>query len=105
MNFCVVFIIISSVYTRISIRVQHRIVAGTLGLAQAVSRWLPTVAVWVRVRAEHVGFVVDKAALGQVFPASHATNFSIIIIIRGGHNWWPQCRVDPNWPPPPNVLI
>jgi hypothetical protein len=37
-----------------------------------------------------VGFVVDKAALGQVFskyfgsPANHSTNFSIIIITRGG---------------------
>jgi hypothetical protein len=36
-------------------------------LAQAVSRWLPTAAARVRVRAEHVGFVVDKVALGQVF--------------------------------------
>jgi hypothetical protein len=35
--------------------------------AQAVTRWLPTAAARVRVRAEHVGFVVDKAALGQVF--------------------------------------
>jgi hypothetical protein len=33
-------------------------------VAQAVSRWLPTVAAWVRLRAEHVGFVVEKAALG-----------------------------------------
>jgi hypothetical protein len=40
-----------------------------------------------------VGFVVDKAALGQVFseyfgfPANHhSTNFSIIIITRGWHN-------------------
>jgi hypothetical protein len=36
-----------------------------------------------------VGFVVDKAALGQVFPstsvspANHSTDFSIIIITRG----------------------
>jgi hypothetical protein len=36
-------------------------------VAQAVSRWLPTAAVRVRVRAAHVGFVVDKAALGQAF--------------------------------------
>jgi hypothetical protein len=36
-------------------------------VAQAVSRWFPTAAALVRVRAEHVGFVVDKAALGQVF--------------------------------------
>jgi hypothetical protein len=39
-----------------------------------------------------VGFVVDKAALEQVFseyfgfPANHSTNFSIIIITRGWHN-------------------
>jgi hypothetical protein len=39
-----------------------------------------------------VGFVVDKAALGQVifeyfgFPANHSTTFSIIIITQGWHN-------------------
>jgi hypothetical protein len=32
---------------------------------------------------QHVGFVVDKAALGQVSPANHSTDFSIIIITRG----------------------
>jgi hypothetical protein len=37
------------------------------GVAQAVRRWLPTAAANVRVRAELVGFLVDKAALGQVF--------------------------------------
>jgi hypothetical protein len=36
-------------------------------VAQAVSSWLPTAAARVRVRAEHVWFVVNKAALGQVF--------------------------------------
>jgi hypothetical protein len=36
-------------------------------IAQAVSRWLPTAVVRVRARAGHVGFVVDKVALGQVF--------------------------------------
>jgi hypothetical protein len=36
-------------------------------IAQAVSRWLPTTVAQVHIRAEHVGFVVDKAALGQVF--------------------------------------
>jgi hypothetical protein len=36
-------------------------------IAQAVSRWLPTAATRVRVWAEHVGFVVDKAVMGQVF--------------------------------------
>jgi hypothetical protein len=39
-----------------------------------------------------MGFVVDKAVLGQlspstsVSPANHSTNFSIIIITRGWHN-------------------
>jgi hypothetical protein len=33
-------------------------------IADAVSRWLPAAAAWVRVRAEQVGFVVDKVALG-----------------------------------------
>jgi hypothetical protein len=36
-------------------------------VAQAVSRWFPTAAARVRVRAEHVGFGVDKVAMGQVF--------------------------------------
>jgi hypothetical protein len=62
-------------------------------VAKAVSRWLSTVVVRVRIRAEHVMFVVDKAAVGQVFfpsnsvpPANHdSTNF-IIIITRGWHN-------------------
>jgi hypothetical protein len=36
-------------------------------VAQAVSRWLPTEAARVRVRAEHVGYAVDNAILGQVF--------------------------------------
>jgi hypothetical protein len=36
-------------------------------VTQGVNRWLPTAVARVRVRVEHVGFVVDKAALGQVF--------------------------------------
>jgi hypothetical protein len=35
-------------------------------IAQAVSRWLPTEVARVRARAQHVGIVVDKGALGQV---------------------------------------
>jgi hypothetical protein len=34
---------------------------------EAVGSWLSTAAPQVRVRVEHVVFVVDKAALGQVF--------------------------------------
>jgi hypothetical protein len=62
-------------------------------IAQVASRWLLTSAARVRVRAEHVGFVVDKVARGQAFseyfgsPANHhSTNFSIIIITRDWHN-------------------
>jgi hypothetical protein len=61
-------------------------------VAQAVSRWLPTAAARVCVRAACEGFVVDKAALGRfsqstsVSPANHSTNFSIIIIIHGWHS-------------------
>jgi hypothetical protein len=33
-------------------------------IAQVVSRWLPTAAARVRARSGHVGFVVDKVALG-----------------------------------------
>jgi hypothetical protein len=36
-------------------------------MAQAVSRWLPIAEARVRARVCHVGFVVDKVALGQVF--------------------------------------
>jgi hypothetical protein len=36
-------------------------------VAQPVSHWLPTAVAQVLIRAEHVGFVADKAALGQVF--------------------------------------
>jgi hypothetical protein len=56
-------------------------------IAQAVSRWLPIAAAWVRARSGHVGFVVDKVALGQVSHAKHhSTKFSIFIITRGRYN-------------------
>jgi hypothetical protein len=51
-----------------------------------------TAAARVRVLAEHVGFVVDKAALGQVFSEyfgfpcqSSFHQFLLIIITRGWH--------------------
>jgi hypothetical protein len=60
-----------------------------------------------------VGFVVDKAALGQVFseyfgfPTNHSTNFSIIIINRGSTIGLLVAAVPsgPNWTPPPNIPI
>jgi hypothetical protein len=36
-------------------------------IAQAVSRWLPTTAAIFNPRSSHVGFVMDRVALGQVF--------------------------------------
>jgi hypothetical protein len=48
-------------------------------VVQSISRWLPTAAARVRVRAKHVGFVVDKAALGQLFP--QVLRFPLPIII------------------------
>jgi hypothetical protein len=36
-------------------------------IAQGVSRWLPTAVARVRARSGHVGFVVGKVALAQVF--------------------------------------
>jgi hypothetical protein len=36
-------------------------------IAEAISRWLPTAAAWVRDRVWQVGFVVDKVGSGQVF--------------------------------------
>jgi hypothetical protein len=74
-------------------------------VAQAVSRWLPTAAARVRVRAEHVGSVVDKAAMGYDF--SECFGFPCQSPFRQflhHHNrpglaqyayWWPQCLVDP----------
>jgi hypothetical protein len=74
-------------------------------VAEAVIRWLPTAAARVRVRAEHVGFVVDKAELGQVFSEYFClpcqSSFHQFL---HHHNhpglaqlasWLPQCRVDP----------
>jgi hypothetical protein len=61
-------------------------------VAQAVSRWLPTAAARVRVRAGMWGLWWTKRHWGSfspstsVSPANHFTNFSIIIITRGWHN-------------------
>jgi hypothetical protein len=46
--------------------VNHRDPDGS-AIAQAVSRRLPTAADRFEPRSSHVGFVVDKVALGQVF--------------------------------------
>jgi hypothetical protein len=84
-------------------------------IAQAVSHWLPTAAARVRARAEHVGFVVDKVALGQVFseyfgfpchlsfhqiPHHHndlavGTIGLLVAAVSSG----------PNWTPPPTIRI
>jgi hypothetical protein len=36
-------------------------------ITQVVSRWIPTAAAMIRAKLGHMGFVVDKAALCQVF--------------------------------------
>jgi hypothetical protein len=69
---------------------------------QAVSRRLPTAAARLRVRAEHVGFVVDKVAgFPEYFSFPCQSSFHQFL---HHHNhpgltqqayWWPQCRVDP----------
>jgi hypothetical protein len=56
---------------------------------------------------QHVGDVVDKAALGQVVaPANHSTDFSIVIITRGWHNS-PLSGWSVEWTliPPPTMQI
>jgi hypothetical protein len=64
---------------------------GGRAVAQAVSRWLPTAAARVRVRAGMWGLWWTKRHWGRfsrstsVSPANHSSNFSIIIT-RGWHN-------------------
>jgi hypothetical protein len=74
-------------------------------IAQAVSSWLPTSAVRVCAPSGHVGFVVDKVALGQVFSEYFGvlwqSSFHQVLYDHDypGQvqyaNWWPTCRVDP----------
>jgi hypothetical protein len=74
-------------------------------IAQAVSRWLPGAAARVRALLDHVGFVVEKMAMRQVFSEYFGLNCqSSFHHIRHPHNhprqvqyanWWPTCRVDP----------
>jgi hypothetical protein len=73
-------------------------------IAQAVSRWLPTAVARVRARSGHVGFVVDKVALSQVFSGYFGfvcqSSFRQILDPHNhpgqvqSANWWPTCRVD-----------
>jgi hypothetical protein len=61
-------------------------------IAQAVSRWLPTLATRVHIQAGKWGLWWTKRHWGRfslstsVSRANHSTNFSIIIITRGWHN-------------------
>jgi hypothetical protein len=74
-------------------------------ITQAVIRWLPNAAARVRARSVHVGFVVDKVALGQVFSDylgfRYQSSFHQILHSHNHPgqvqqaNWWPTCRVDP----------
>jgi hypothetical protein len=84
---------------RISTECQPIITEGR-AVAQAVSRWLPTAAVRVRVRAE-CGGCGGQIGTGTGF--LRVLRFPMPIILPGagtiGH-WWPQCRVDPGLHPP-----
>jgi hypothetical protein len=82
-------------------------------VAQAVSRWLPTAAARLRVRAA-CGVCGGQSGTGagflrvlRVSPANHSTNFSIIIITRGWHNRPLMAAVPsgPNWTPLPTIPI
>jgi hypothetical protein len=79
-------------------------------VAQEVSRWLPTAAARVRVRAGMWSLWWTKRHCGRFSPSTsvsfashHSTNFSIIIITRGWHNRPLAAAVPsgPNWTPPP----
>jgi hypothetical protein len=66
---------------------------GGLDVAEAVSRWLPTAAARVRVRAGMWDLLWIKRHCGKFSPSisvspanHHSTNFSVIIITRGWHN-------------------
>jgi hypothetical protein len=71
-------------------------------IAQAVSRWLPTVTARVRARVCSSGICggqSDAGASTSVSPADlHSTKFSFLTISRGGYN-------RPVWTPPPTMRI
>jgi hypothetical protein len=50
----------------LEIKISKRHMLGC-AIAQAASRWLPTAAARFKTGSSHVGFVVDKVALGQDF--------------------------------------
>jgi hypothetical protein len=85
--------------------------AGSV-ITQAVSRWLPTAAARVRALSGHMGFVVDKEALGQVFseyfcfpcqssfhqilhPHNHPGQVQLVADVPSG----------PSWVQPPTIII
>jgi hypothetical protein len=62
-------------------------------VVKAISRWLPTAAARVRIRAGMWGLWCTKRHWGRFSPSTsvslanhHSTNFSIIIITRGWHS-------------------
>jgi hypothetical protein len=76
-------------------------------VAQAVSHWLSTAAARVRPRSGHVGFVVDKLALGQVFSLYffflHQSSFHQIV---HPHNHLvADMPSGPSWTPSPTIRI
>jgi hypothetical protein len=59
-------VLILSVSARLQAEARLTEIKGR-AIAEAASRRVPTAAARVRARSGHVGFVVDKVALGQVF--------------------------------------
>jgi hypothetical protein len=51
----------------VHIKLRSKSVTKCRAMAQAVSRRLPITALGFDPRSDHVGFVVDKVALGKVF--------------------------------------
>jgi hypothetical protein len=83
-------------------------------VAQAISRWLPTAAGRVRVRAGMWGLWCTKRHWGRFSPSTsvspanhHSSNFSIILITRGWHNRTLVAAVPSgaNLTPPPTIPI
>jgi hypothetical protein len=50
-----------------SVRTSYLMMIVGRAVAQGVSRWFSTAAARVRTRSGHMGFVVDKETLGQIF--------------------------------------
>jgi hypothetical protein len=84
-------------------------------IAQAVSRWLPTVATRVRARVWSSGICGGQICAGASFLLVLRFPLPILIPLNSPSSQslgagtisqkWPKCRVDPVWTPPPTMRI